>query len=462
MATSSPLFKRIMACSNAIRHHKNEKIGNVRHSSHDEVSSYDEVVKFIHGNTPVSELPRTKDVTRAALEYMKRGWHSPDDAKAKFALYLAILVAYDNAENGLAKEVCDRFRCVYDFDRHAMEQIFKISLCNDRVRKVLDNLLISKTEGTLVFEHVFNMEFVEIFFNGMEMVVRDMHTLADLGYTSNVTSTDMKLAREIMDNHLGEIATRCSPCFQRNVLRLPRKNNNLFPAGDGFPQVSIGCDPVRFGGVTEDKLENAKNTIDLLKESLMDKDEKGEFLEMMFAAISHASNPRDPVVTYRRLQLESVKHFFLEKMLDKAQAEETRKAILASHEARELYQQNKSLEEKNSGLEKDISKLKEDLSCSREEFELLKKRLLESGDICRKFAKQIPALKEKSNELERENKRIKISLAMTQKNETALRQDRESLTRKKMTRKQEADMIWEKFNAGHGSQDQWSGDEMDE
>ncbi|CAN0545929.1 unnamed protein product, partial [Ectocarpus sp. 8 AP-2014] len=86
----------------------------------------------------------------------------------------------------------------------------------------------------------------------------------------------------------------------------------------------------------------------------------------------------------------------------------------------------------------------------------------ESGDICRKFAKQIPALKEKSNELERENKRIKISLAMTQKNETALRQDRESLTRKKMTPKQEADMIWEKFNAGRGSQDQWSGDEMDE
>ncbi|CAM9137909.1 unnamed protein product [Ectocarpus sp. 8 AP-2014] len=29
---------------------------------------------------------------------------------------------------------------------------------------------------------------------------------------------------------------------------------------------------------------------------------------------------------------------------------------------------------------------------------------------------------------------------MTQKNETALRQDRESLTKKKMTRKQEADM----------------------
>ncbi|CAN0575368.1 unnamed protein product, partial [Ectocarpus sp. 12 AP-2014] len=413
-------------------------------------------------NTPVTELPNTKDVTRAALEYMKRGWRRHDDAKAKFALYLAILVAYDNAGNGLAKEVCDRFRCIYDFDRHAMEQIFKISLCNDRVRKLLDNLLISKTEGTLAIEHVFNMEFVEIFFKGMEIVVRDVHTLADLGYTSSVTATDMKRAWEIMDNHLGDIATRCSPCFQKNVLRLPRKNNNLFPAGDGFPQVSIGCEPVQFGGVAEDKLENAKHTIDLLKESLMDKDQKGEFLEIMFAAISHASNPRDPVLTYRRLQLESVKDFFLEKMLDKAQAEETRKAVLVSDEARDLYQQNKSLEEKNSALEKDISKLKEELSCSREEFTLLKKRLSESGDVCRKFAKQIPALKEKSKELERENKRIKISLAMTQRNETALRQDRESLTRKKMTRKQEADMIWDKIHAGRGFQENWSGDELDE
>ncbi|CBN80448.1 EsV-1-154 [Ectocarpus siliculosus] len=462
MATSFPLFKRIMVCSNAIRHHKNEKNGNARHSSHDEVSSYDEVVKFMCSNTSVGERPRTKDVTRAALEFMKRGWHRPQDAKAKFALYLAILVADDNAENGLAKEVCDRFRRIHDFDRHVMEHIFKISLCNDRVRKLLDNLLISKTEGTLVFEHVFNMEFVEIFFNGMEMVVGDMHTLADLGYASIVTATDMKLAREIMDRHLGEIATRCSPCFQKDVLRLPRKNNNLFPAGDGFPNVSIGCQPVQFGGVTEDKLENVKNTIDLLKESLMDKDEKEEFLQMMFAIISHASNPRDPVVTYRRLRLASARDFFLEKVLDKTQAEETRKAVLASDEARDLYHQMKSLEEKNAALEKDNSKLKEELSCSREEFELLKKRLSESGDICRKFAKQIPALKEKSNELQRENKRIKISLAMTQKNEAALRQDRESMTRKKMTPKQEADMIWEKYNAGRGCQDRWSGDELDE
>lgn len=54
-------------------------------------------------------------------------------------------------------------------------------------------------------------------------------------------------------------------------------------------------------------------TIDTLKESLLDKEEKGEFLEMIFAAISHASN--EPGVTYRGLKLESVKTFFLEKIL---------------------------------------------------------------------------------------------------------------------------------------------------
>lgn len=47
----------------------------------------------------------------------------------------------------------------------------------------------------------------------------------------------------------------------------------------------------------------------------MDKEEKYEFVEIIFAAITCSSN--EPVVTYRGLKLESVKTF-LETMLDKA------------------------------------------------------------------------------------------------------------------------------------------------
>lgn len=438
----SPLFRRIVTCSNAIRN---------RSDTND--SSYQEVMQHLPCKKKDNVYTDT-DLVKASLAFLKKPFvaSGADDRKANVAMYIATLLADDNDKSYLAKEICDRFRYLDDFDRPTMTSMFKFVICNKRVCDLLDRVMVKKEKNmTPHIVHHFHVEFVEIFFNVMEIVVcrgeseSKQQPLADLGYTSNVTSVDMEGARAIIDKHLDDIATKCSACFKPDVLTLsPDKTNHLFPKGGGLPRVSIGREHV----------EGSEATIDLLKESLMDKDEKGEFLEMMFAAISHASNPLDPVLTYRRLQLESVKDFFLEKMLDKAEADETRKAVLASDEARDLYHQTKSMAEKISALEEDNFKLKEELSCSREELTLLKKRVMESGDICRKFAKQIPALKEKSNELERENKRIKISLAMTQKNETALRQDRESLTRKKMTRKQEADMIWENLHAGRGFQGQ--------
>lgn len=444
MFTPSPLFKRITTCSNAIRHLKKEKDGDGHHSSYEEVSSYDQVVQFIPGDT-VKDHPNTKDVISASLQYMKRGWRDPtDDAKAKIALYVAILIAYDNAKYGLAKEVCDRFRGIDDFDRDAMDKIFNLSLCNDRVRELLDNAMIHKTNGIRpAIKKEKDIEFIEIFFNLMMSLVGDGHTLADLGYTAKVTSTDMKRAQEIIEEHLGDIASKCSPCFKQDVLRPPRKQNNLFPAGDAFPHVSIGREPVKYEDATTDKLKKAKKTIAKLKESLMDKDEKGEFLEMMFAIVSHASNKDNPVVTYRILTLDSVKKFFMAKVLDKAQADETQKAILTSDEARELQEKVEHLEEENSSLKQQLLEEKEKVSS-------LEKQNSSREVKYRELCKANPALEAKIKELEYEQRRLQIALALTERNEKHLQQDRESLVKKKpkLSQKQINDLAYDMFRRG--------------
>lgn len=453
MVTPSLLFQRMTTCSNAIRHFKNEKEGNGHTSSHDEVSSYDQVVSFAHGDM-VTECPTTKDVTRASMEYIKRGLRGNAlDAKAQIALYISILIAYDNANNGLAKEVCDRLRGINDFDRHAMEDVFKISLCNDRVRKLLDNAIIHKTESIRpAFKHFFHTEFVEIFFNVMQIVVCREHTLAELGYMAKVTDDNMKGARVLMDKHLDDIATKCSPCFKPDTLKGKRDDNRLHPKGGGLPRVSIG----------RKHLEGEEATVSKLKESLVDKTEKGEFLEMMFAIVSHASNPTDPAVTYRLLTLDSVKEFFLKNVLDEAQEEDARKAILGSDEAHKLLQQVKSLEAENLSLGEKIMSLEDELEYTKDGSKSLKESLDESQRISHRFAKEISGWQEKCGErlekikkLERNTKIFKI------------KGDREieswqNLQSRKLTSKQKEDLGWKGIFGEEEDQAVYSGDELDE
>lgn len=66
-------------------------------------------------------------------------------------------------------------------------------------------------------------------------------------------------------------------------------------------------------------MEFDQATIDTLKDSLVEKDEKREFLGTIVVAISHLSS--EPAVTYRGLRLESVKAFFLGTMFDKDPAD---------------------------------------------------------------------------------------------------------------------------------------------
>lgn len=438
MTTPSPLFRRITICSNAIRHRQPDGGGHK--------SSYDEVVKFLPRDKITDRL--NTNLVKASLEYIKLGFRDRSATKAKISLYVASLIADGKDKAGLAKEVCDRFRVIDDFDRNAMEKIFHFSLCNDRVRRLLDNTMISKTENIHpAIKHEFDVELILIFFNVMESLVRRGHALDDLGYVASVTSPDIEGAREIIDKHVSHIATKCSPCFKPKVLKPPRGQSNLFPAGDALPSVSIGCEHVDYD----------EATIATLKESLLEKEEKGEFLEMMFAAISHASN--EPVVTYQGIQLESVKTFFLETILDKSQADETLKTMSVSAEVFELRKELDSVKEEALSREK----------YWEEKFSSLEQQRLSIGEKHRSLAKEIPTLKRRNEEMEHELPRVKQALAVSEKLADDLNKYyRKNFVQKKsrMSAKEKNDKIWRMSLGNHGVTEEkenvWSGDEEDE
>lgn len=348
-SSASPLFERITTCANAIRFLKDEK-GNKEYEP-----SCIEVEKLLPQIKATEH--RNTNLTKCSLEYLKLGFvdRKTKSRKANIAMWVAVSIADDQDDMPLAKAVCERFRDIDDFDRKVMEKIFNFSVCNDRVLALLDDAMILKeTSIHQKIEHEFRFEFIFLFFNVMESLVRRGHTLADLGYEAHVSSTDMERAREIIDEHMDTIATKCWPCFKTEALKKPRRQNILFPAKGALPRVSIGCEHVDFD----------EATIGTLTQSLLDKEEKGEFLELIFAAISHSSN--DPSVTYRALKLESVKTFFLDEMLDEAQKEETLNQVSAPGEVCDLRKENESLKEKLSSVEAELSSAKEELSSAKE------------------------------------------------------------------------------------------------
>ncbi|CAM9845408.1 unnamed protein product [Ectocarpus sp. 4 AP-2014] len=299
----------------------------------------------------------------------------------------------------------------------------------------------------------------------MQCLVKDKHCLIDLGYAASVKPEDMVNARDLIFKHVEDIAKKCSPCFNRKVLK-PHARRILSPPHDVLPHPSIGCNHVTYDEVIDklkegflDKAEKGddeaeaeaeaeakakakakKVMIDKLWESLLDKPEKGEFLEMMLAAISHASNKDNPGVTYRVLTLDSAKDFFLEKIMDKAQAEETRQAILASDEARELRQKNRLLEEENSSL-------KQQLLEEREMASLVEQQRASIGEKYRKLCKENPILRQENKELSQKLERAAISKAFNERNENHFRKEIASLTKpkRKRTTKEENDKAYDRF-----------------
>ncbi|CAN0435945.1 unnamed protein product, partial [Pylaiella littoralis] len=236
----------------------------------------------------------------AAVEYLRRGFadHNTFVRKINIDMYIAVLKAQDS--DGLAKEVCDRFRCLDDFDRGAMTKIFNFSTCNDRTKLLLDKIMVLKTKRIHpAIEHEFQVEFISLFFDAMESIVSREQPLTNLEYVDKATPSQMEGARGVIEKHASSIATKFGSCFNVKTFKKPRAQNNLWAS-----TVSIGCELVKFD----------EATVDTLKVSLSETNEKYEFLETMYAAMMHSSN--EPGVTYRALKLQTVKEFYLETILD--------------------------------------------------------------------------------------------------------------------------------------------------
>ena len=425
MATTSALYSKITTCAEALRYQQ---------------PSYEEVLMSLPPERATGR--KNTDLTKASLEFMKLCFDDRSAAKAKFAFYVSNLIANGNDSDGLAKEVCDRFRVIDDFDRRVMDEIFNFCLCNDRVSKMLDNTLISKKRGIYpTIKHESNVEFVIIFFNVMENLVVRGHALTDLGFPASVSSSEMEIARSIMEKHIDDIAAKCYPCFKKQVLKIPRKQNNLFPAGDALPIVSIGCEHVNY--------EEA--TVATLEECLMEKEEKATFLQMMFAVVSHVSN--EPSVTFGGLNVESVKTYFLENMLDEVKAKEALQTTSQSAEVFELRKELHDARKKIDALERE--------KASREEY---------WGKIGLKFdsyTKQLPQLTEKVEELEEENFRLKSDLRDSEKLNQDFRdyfaENADKTKRKRGPFVGKMDKTWLmnsiEHDEGGEEENEWSGDE---
>lgn len=331
MDSSLSLSGRVTTCARAVRH--------LKESDPKCMSSYKEVMECLPSN--VATKHKTANLMKASLEFLKLGFSDRDTPvrKVSIALYVAITIADDlRGEGDLATEICNRFRGLGNFDREVMLKIFNFSLCNERVLALLDKAMVQNNAKHVraVIDHELRVEFIVLYFNAVESLVRRGEPIAELGYAGHVTCSDMKAAKLVVNKHASSIAINCWPCFDLDVLKKPRSRNILFPAGGAFPRVSIVREHLDFDEVT----------LDTLKDSLLNKREKEPFLEIMRAIIS--LSPDGPVVTYRSMKLESAKAFFLETILSKAQAEETTNAVSELSEVDSLKTEIADLEEKVS------------------------------------------------------------------------------------------------------------------
>lgn len=342
------------------------------------MSSYEEVIQLL--DPEKATVHKNTNLSLATVEYLRRGFVDPTTSvrKINIVMYIAVLKADDQDNDGLAKEVCDRFRGLDDFDRGAVAKIFNFSICNNRTRLLLDKILVSKTKKIHpAIEHEFQVEFISLFFNAMESVVSRGQPLTNLEYVDKATPSQMEDARRIIEKHASSIATKFGSCFNLKTFKKPRAQNNLFPARGELPQVSIGCELVNFD----------EATVDTLKASLSETNEKYEFLETMYAAMMHSSN--EPGVTYRALKLHTVKGFYLESILDRAQKEqalgstpETSKECGLREELEEEKDTVSRLGEKLLTFSKEISRCREVIRDLEEQLE--RKRKLWNEFVVRK------------------------------------------------------------------------------
>lgn len=183
----------------------------------------------------------------------------------------------------------------------------------------------------------------------------------------------MEGARGITEKHASSIAVKFRSCFNLKTFKKPRAQNNLFPARGELPQVSIGCELVNFD----------EATVDTLKASLSETNEKYEFLETMYAAMMHSSNA--PGVIYRALKLQTVEEFYLKTILDRPQQEQ---ALGSTPETSKECGFREELEKEKdtvSRLGKKLLTFPKEISRCREVIHDLEEQLKRKRKLCKEF-----------------------------------------------------------------------------
>lgn len=321
--TTSKLFDRITACSQAMRY--------VR--GHDDCkASYDDVMKCLPSEQMTKHVKT--NLTKACMELIRAAIVERDsrDRKVKIVLCVAISIADDSFGDGLTKEICDRFRGLEDFDRQTMTEIFNLSVLNDRVLVLLDNaMILNKKNIRRDIQHEFLVEFVLIFFSIVESALRRGKHVGELGYATSARPSDMQTARAILEKHVSSIATMCGPCFILHAVKKPRPRSNLFPANGACPQATI----------VREHVDYDKATVTTLKHCLLETKEKDEFLDIIFAIISHSH--KQPTETFAGMKLETTKTFFLETVLNKTDADDVLKTISKTSQEQRLCEEVASL-----------------------------------------------------------------------------------------------------------------------
>ncbi len=320
---TSKLFSTIETCAEAIRciraHIKQENWK----------TSYDRVMQSLPAEDK-TEHAHT-NLTKACMEFVKAEVFDKDpasDRKARIAFCVAMSIATDRAQTGLAKEICDRLRKVEDFNRHLMTEVFNLSVVTERVRTLLDDVIVHrKKHVSRDVHHELRVEFVLLFFGIVESILRRGHhdeihhhhhhhhhhfAFGEAGsFATSASPSDMTNARDILEKHASAIAAMCGPCFNLKALKTRPMRLNLFPAHGAPPQTTtLGTDPVDFAGCGVDALTSSL---------LSDSKETRTFLDIIFAIVSLSH--KTPVDTLETIKLNTTKTFLLENVLDKTDAD---------------------------------------------------------------------------------------------------------------------------------------------
>lgn len=395
MTTPSGLSDRIATCADAVRFLvRGEDSPN---------SSYDSYKKVMELFPPGKATGYTNtNLVQAALVYLKLGFADPytPDRKVSIALYVAIYTGHDHDDDDgvLAKEFCKRFQVLGNYDANVMTKIFNLSLCNKRTLALLDTTIApgrKKKDTFAMINHEFRVEFILLYFKVVKSLVLRGQSLSDFGYPAGLTADYVEAAEKILDEHVSSIADKYWLCFNMEALKKPRVRNNLFPPGGQLPGVVIGREHIDF----------QLATTDTLRASLDDKPWKDEFVEIMRALICLPM--RGPEATFRDLQLESVKKYFMETVLGTSKVGEVPETMSKTEDHAALEARLASSEEENSVLKEEISVLKKrnlDLGEELDSYSTLEER----------FRSVLKTLASKDQELEgyeRENRRLKLNEA---------------------------------------------------